>query len=233
MQVSRGRSNQPTGRAELMGLVKKMSEDQCRILLGRLRNGKKAGAEEGSETHRGIAQGDAAGTETHGGVAPDMDVGVLVIKTDAAFSAGERIVLTVTFPDRQKPTKILGTIVKAEPTHIEVKFRTRAKDAHKCPGVGRRPQAARPAEDRRTGPRVGFHCPVLIQELEGTYTITDISLKGAFIECEKVLEFTLRLGQMLHLLIKLPTESRYRLQVCRAPRGVRRRHPPVLQCRQP
>jgi Tfp pilus assembly protein PilZ len=189
-----------------MQLVEKMSDDQCRILLGRLRNGKKAGAEEDSETHPRVPEGEATGAKACGDMIRDMDVGVLVIETTRAFSVGERIVLTMIFPDRQKPTKIVGTIVETEPTRIGVKFKKPTRDVEISFRVGRRPQAARASKERRRGPRVDFHCPVLIEEFQGAYTITDISLKGAFIECEKGPESTLELGQMLHLLIKLPTE---------------------------
>ncbi len=206
MQISRQRPDRPFGRAELMQLVKKMSDDQCRILLGRLRNGKRAGAEEDPETHPRVPEGDATGAKACGDTTRDMDVGVLEIETTTAFSVGERIVLTMTFPDRQKPTTIVGTIVKTEPTRIGVKFKKPTRDAATSLRVGRKPQAAHARKERRRGPRVDFHCPVLIQELEGAYTITDISLKGAFIECEKGPESTLELGQILHLLIKLPTE---------------------------
>jgi len=43
--------------------------------------------------------------------------------------------------------------------------------------------------------------------MEGEFTITDISLEGAFIECDIPAQSHFKVRQALHLLIRLPTED--------------------------
>jgi len=60
-------------------------------------------------------------------------------------------------------------------------------------------------KERRDNPRLDFNCPVIINGVRGVHTITDMSLGGVFIELSP--GPTVKIGQKLHLVIKLPTEK--------------------------
>ena len=60
-------------------------------------------------------------------------------------------------------------------------------------------------QERRKNPRLDFNCPVIINSLKGVHTISDMSLGGVFVELSP--GSAVKLGQKLHLVIKLPTEN--------------------------
>lgn len=58
--------------------------------------------------------------------------------------------------------------------------------------------------DKRRYPRLEFHCPVRIQGVDGVHRVTDISMGGVFVEHKEPV--TVNVGQILQLVIKIPTE---------------------------
>ncbi len=77
-------------------------------------------------------------------------------------------------------------------------------------------------QERRKDPRLEFHCNSMVLGLDGIKTITDISLGGIFIEIEELDK--IKLGQLLVINIKLPTEPktlRFKSKVVnKTPRGI-------------
>jgi Tfp pilus assembly protein PilZ len=137
----------------------------------------------------------------------DISAGGLFIKTQASLSTGQQITLTFMPPDGKKPVRIDGTIERSDAKGIGVKFKKTGKPSDPPPCLKSVKKTEKLAKDRRIGPRLDFHCPVLIQGMEGAFTITDISLEGAFIECGNASESQFKLGQIMLLLIRLPTED--------------------------
>ena len=63
------------------------------------------------------------------------------------------------------------------------------------------------SDELRKTPRIDFHCPVIIEGFKGEKRITDISLKGVFIQCEYTLRRRLQVGQKLALFMKFPLQG--------------------------
>jgi len=59
-------------------------------------------------------------------------------------------------------------------------------------------------DEKRRYPRLEFHCPVKIQGFEGVHKVTDIGIGGVFVEIRN--PSRVKVGQVLHLAMKLPTE---------------------------
>ncbi|MGB5984828.1 MAG: PilZ domain-containing protein [Desulfobacterales bacterium] len=60
-------------------------------------------------------------------------------------------------------------------------------------------------QERRHDPRLDFSCPVIINGIKGVHTLGDMSLGGVFIELNP--GAAVKIGQKIHLVIKLPTEN--------------------------
>ncbi len=74
----------------------------------------------------------------------------------------------------------------------------------KSPQVDFRRKIADVQRDNRRYPRLEFHCPVRIQGVDGVHRITDISIGGVFVDHKE--PSTVNVGQVLELIIKIPTE---------------------------
>lgn len=63
-------------------------------------------------------------------------------------------------------------------------------------------------DEKRKGARVEIVFPVRISGFQGDTKVTDISMGGAFIECENASGGKFQKGQILHLFMHLPTENK-------------------------
>jgi hypothetical protein len=63
------------------------------------------------------------------------------------------------------------------------------------------------SEERRSGPRVDFQCPVYIEGVPGQKTITNLSAGGAFIQWEAASRSTFSTGELIRLTIQLAPED--------------------------
>jgi len=208
MQAQNQKTQKSLAKTQLLRLIDGMSESQCQKLLRHLKTRRNRDRREDPRTPCAIPVDYTAGGCVFKDFIQDISAGGLSIETQKAFSPGQEITLTFIPPDQQKPVRISGNIVRNGPTAIGVRF----KDSQKKPGTAdaapKPPsQAKDAAKDRRKGPRLDFHCPLLIQGVEGEYTITDISLEGAFIECDTPPQSLFTVKQILNLLIRLPTEE--------------------------
>jgi hypothetical protein len=61
------------------------------------------------------------------------------------------------------------------------------------------------SKERRSVPRVNVQWPVYIEGIPGQQTITDLSIGGAFIECDSACRNKFRRGELIRLDIKLFT----------------------------
>ena len=78
------------------------------------------------------------------------------------------------------------------------------KDQSAEPWLDFRREVAAGHDEKRRYPRLEFHCPVKIQGVEGVHRVTDIGMGGVFVEVNSASH--LKLGQVLQLAMKLPTE---------------------------
>lgn len=196
-----------SSKTQLLRLINGMSEAQSQKFLRRIKTWRNKDRREDPRAPCAIPVDYSAGGRAFKDFIEDISAGGLFIKTQAALSAGQQITLTFMPPDRKKPVRIDGEIERSDSTGIGVKFKDTEKlsDTPTCLKSGKTLEEL--AKDRRKGPRLDFHCPVLIQGMEGEFIITDISLEGAFIECDNPSESQVKVGQTFLLLIRLPTED--------------------------
>jgi hypothetical protein len=202
------KTQKPTARARLLKLINGMSELQCQKFLRHLKARQNSERRQDSRTPCTIPVDYTAGGRVFKDFIQNISAGGLSIETLKAFSPGQEITLTFMPPNGQKPVRLFGKIMRNEPTAIGVRFKDPPKAPVTTNAAPKFPSQARDVgKDRRKGTRLDFHCPVLIQGLEGEYTITDISLHGAFIEYAHTPQSQFTVMQILNLLIRLPTEE--------------------------
>jgi Tfp pilus assembly protein PilZ len=206
--VANTQNKKTPAKTQLLRLINSMSEAQCQKFLKRIKTWRRN--KDRREDPR-IACAIPVDYSVEGRVFKDfihdISAGGLFIKTQASLSAGQDITLTFMPPEGKKPVRIDGKIERSDARGIGVKFKNKKIAPSASPPLKSIKKAKKLAKDRRIGPRLDFHCPVLIQGIEGEFTITDISLEGAFIECDNATQSQFKTGQMLHLLIRLPTED--------------------------
>jgi flagellar biosynthesis protein FlhG len=76
------------------------------------------------------------------------------------------------------------------------------------PWIDTRRRIQRVHDEKRKNVRIEVVFPVRISGIEGETKVTDISMGGVFIECEKALISRFQTGQIIHLFMDLPTENR-------------------------
>lgn len=208
MDAPSQKNQKPAARTQLLRLINGMSESQCQQFLRHLKTRRNQDRRVDPRKTCAIPVDYTAGGPVFKDFIQNISAGGLSIETQKAFSPGQEITLTFIPLDRQKPVRISGKIVRNGPTAIGVKFKDSKKQPDTANAAPKPPsQAQDVAKDRRKGPRLDFHCPLLIQGVVGEYTITDISLEGAFIECDNPPQSRFTAKQVLSLLIRLPTEE--------------------------
>jgi len=193
--------------ARIMELISNISEDQQRALLSQLEAYQDGNRREHERTPCFIPVDYATQDQVFKGFIQDISAGGLFIKPRTSFSVGEEITLAFSPPNCQEPIKIKGKIVRSNRLGIGVKFKTVHKDFHTCSWLDCRIKTKVVTKEKRKDPRVEFHCLAVIEGFHGEKRITDISLGGAFVECESELIRRFHVGQELRLLIKLPAED--------------------------
>jgi Tfp pilus assembly protein PilZ len=200
-------SEKSTVTARLVELIGNISEDHQRTLLSQLEAYQSGNRREHPRTPCFIPVDYATPDRVFKGFIEDISAGGVFIKPRTSFSVGEKITLTFSPPNYQEPIKINGEIVRSDQLGIGVKFRTVNKTFESCSWLDCRTKTTKVREEKRKDPRVEFHCLVIIEGFHGEKRITDISLGGAFVECESELIPGFHIGQALKLLMKLPAED--------------------------
>lgn len=208
MDTQTQKTQKPDARTRLLRLINNMSESQCQKFFRYLQTRQNRDRRKDPRTPCAIAVDYTAGGRVFRDFIQNISTGGLSIETQKAFSPGQEITLTFMPPDGQKPVKISGKIVRNGPTAIGVNFNDPQKQpGTACTATKSSSQTKDVGKERRKGPRIDFHCPLLIQGVPGEYTITDISLEGAFIESDTPSQSRFTAKQVLSLLIRLPTEE--------------------------
>jgi Tfp pilus assembly protein PilZ len=209
--VSKSASVQPSEKsaitAKIMALISNISEDQQRALLSQLEAYQNGNRREHQRTPCFIPVDYANQDQVFKGFIQDISAGGLFIKPRTSFSVGEEITLTFAPPNRQKPIRIKGEIVRSNQLGIGVKFKKDKTGFNTCSWLDCRTKSKVVTKEKRKDPRVEFHCLAIIEGFHGEKRITDISLGGVFVECESELIKRFYVGQGLKLLIKLPAED--------------------------
>ena len=200
-------TEKPTAKTQLLKLINGMSQAQCQKLLERLNSWREKDRREDPRIACVIPVDYSVEGKVFKDFIQDISAGGLYIKTQTAFSKGQQITLTFMPPEGKKSVRIDGIIARRDATGIGVKLQNEAAPSDTPPILKSSKKAEKLAKDRRRGPRLGFHCPVLIQGTEGQFTIRDISLEGAFIEPGDASKIQFKTGQILQLLVRLPTEN--------------------------
>jgi c-di-GMP-binding flagellar brake protein YcgR len=193
--------------ARIMELINNISEDQQRALLSQLEAYQNGNRREHQRTPCFMPVDYATQDQVFKGFIQDISAGGLFIKPRTSFSVGEDITLTFSPPNRQKPVRIKGAIVRSDQLGIGVKFKKVKRDFETYTWLDCRKKSKVVTKEKRKDPRVEFHCLAIIEGFYGEKRITDISLGGVFIECESEMIPRFHVGQGLKLLIKLPAED--------------------------
>jgi len=208
---SKSASAQPSEKsaitAKIMALISNVSEGQQRAILSQLEAYQNGNRREDQRTPCFIPVDYANQDQVVKGFIQDISAGGLFIKPRTSFSVGEEITLTFSPPNRQKPIRIKGEIVRSNQLGIGVKFKKVKTGFNTCSWLDCRKKSKVVTKEQRKDPRVEFHCLAIIEGFYGEKRITDISLGGVFVECESELIQRFHVGQELRLLIKLPAED--------------------------
>jgi len=109
--------------ARLIDLVSKLPLNAQKILLAKLEE--KTGIYSRKHVRKPyISEVDFSnGDQAYKELVQDISPGGLFIETRAPLGVGQEITLLLSFPDRERPMKILGEVVRATDQGIGVKFK--------------------------------------------------------------------------------------------------------------
>lgn len=141
------------------------------------------------------------------GFIKDISKGGVFIETRAHQNVGDKIKLTFSSPKRPKPITVTGRIVRENILGVGVEFEKAKEVTVESTWVGCRRNTAETIEERRFAPRVDLQCPAYIEGIREEKSVTDFSLGGFFVECDAISRNKFRIGQLITLNIKLPTED--------------------------
>jgi uncharacterized protein (TIGR02266 family) len=146
-------------------------------------------------------------TRSFEGFIHDISKGGVFIETRAHLEVGETIKITFTSPNKSTPVKISGRVVRKNTNGVGVSFESTPKAADASSWIDCRRKMAQTSEEKRIDPRVDLQCPVFIEGIREEQTITDLSIGGVFVECDQASKNKFRIGQLITLKMKLPTED--------------------------
>ena len=207
MEVPPQQSKKPSVKSQLIRIINNMSEAQCQKLLRHLKTWGRKDRRADPRTPCSIPVSYTLEGRALNDFIQNISVDGLFIETQTTFSAGQEITLVFTPPGQQKPIRISGEIVRKESNGIGIRLEQSVEKSELLWSLNSRRKTADVTKERRKEPRLDFHCPVLIQGIQGSYKMTDVSLEGAFIEYRNPPEPLSQVGQTLQLLIRLPTED--------------------------
>jgi Tfp pilus assembly protein PilZ len=141
------------------------------------------------------------------GFIKDISKGGVFIETGADIDIGEKIKMVFSAPNQPKPIKVAGRVVRKNILGVGIKIEKTKEMADQSTWLDCRRNMAETSKERRLDPRVDLQCPVYIDGIRDAKTITDLSIGGVFIECDSVSRNKFRIGQLITLDIKLPTEN--------------------------
>jgi uncharacterized protein (TIGR02266 family) len=109
--------------ARLIDLISQLPEDAQEVLLTRLQE--KVGIYSRKHPRKDFVTEVDFSTEdqAYKELVKDISPGGLFIETRAPLAVGQEITLLLTFPDQERPMKILGEVVRATDDGIGVRFK--------------------------------------------------------------------------------------------------------------
>jgi uncharacterized protein (TIGR02266 family) len=109
--------------ARLTNLISKLPMDAQETLLGKLEQ--KMGIYSRKHTRKEyVTQVDfSTEDQAYKELVKDISPGGLFIETNAPLAVGQEITLLLSFPDQERPMKILGEVVRATDQGIGVRFK--------------------------------------------------------------------------------------------------------------
>jgi len=120
--------NESSFTARLLGVIKKMSEDEQLTLLKELEERLFKGRRKHERESFFMAVDYSTKDRFYKDYIQDISAGGVFIETRMPFRAGQEVSLTFPLPDHQKYIKIMGEVARVTTQGIGVKFKTVDQD---------------------------------------------------------------------------------------------------------
>jgi Tfp pilus assembly protein PilZ len=198
-----------TIKPRLFELIDGLSEEQCIILFRKLQSV----VPKEQRKHPRVAcsvpvdYATPGGNGSFAGFVKDISKGGVFIETRAHLDIGEKIKMTFSSPNQPKPIKVSGRVFRKNTLGVGVQFERAKKETGESTMMDRRRNIGKISEEKRVDTRVDIRCPVYIEGISDEKTITDFSIGGVFVECDAKSRNKFRIGQLILLQMKLPTED--------------------------
>jgi Tfp pilus assembly protein PilZ len=128
MKTSKEQVQAPSVIAQLIGLIKKMTEHEREILLHTLKRKHFKEKREKPRKPNPMLLDYTVRDRIHQGFIHDISVGGVFIETGESIPVGQEILAMIPVPNSPKSIKVKGNVVRSTPYGIGVKFRRRSEN---------------------------------------------------------------------------------------------------------